>query len=155
MNYETITIGEFLIIGISLRTNNSNGNSQEDIGNLWTRFFGENLIAKIPNKISDEIYCMYTDYESDYTGDYTTILGCKVSSLDNIPDDFVGKTISPSTYRKYKAIGKIPESVGSVWMHIWQSGLSIDRTYQADFDVYGVKSQNGDNSEVDVYLSVK
>ena len=37
------------IIGISVRTTNQNEQAMQDIGNLWQRFFSEQLLAKIPN----------------------------------------------------------------------------------------------------------
>ena len=154
MNYEKVTLEPFYVIGISIRTNNSGGTLQQDIASLWNRFFSPNIADQIPNKVNHEIYSVYTDYESDYTGYYTTVLGCRVSSLENIPAGFMGVTIPQSAYRKYKAIGNIPDSVASVWSNIWQSGPTINRTYTADFDVYGEKSQLGDQSEVDVFISV-
>ena len=151
MNYETITIGGFSIIGVAIHTTNQNGQSQKDIAELWSRFMGQGLIAQIPNKASNEIYCTYTEYESDFTGAYTTILGCKVTSLDEIPEGFVGKEISEATYKHYKAKGALPDCVGKVWGEIWQSGM--DRKYITDFDVYGEKSLNPHNAEVDIYVS--
>ena len=81
-------------------------------------------------------------------------MNCKVSSLDKIPNGFTGKHIPQSEYRNYKVVGKVPDSVGKVWMHIWQNDSEINWKYTADFDVYGGQSQNGDNSKVDIYLLV-
>ena len=73
-------IESFKIIGISVRTTNEGGKSSADLGKLWERFYKENVSSKIPGKISDDIYSVYTDYESYYKGSYTTIIGCKVNS---------------------------------------------------------------------------
>lgn len=158
MNYKIIELEEFYIIGISVRTTNQNSQAQQDIAELWERFMGQNLISQIPNKSNNDIYCMYTDYESDYMGMYTTILGCRVNSIDNIPEEFTAKQVPSCTYRVYNAIGQIPDSVATVWGEIWQSEANetakIDRRYLADFDVYGEKSQNPRQPEVDIYLSV-
>lgn len=70
----------FKIIGISIRTTNQNNQSQEDLGKLWGQFFRENVFEKIPYKISEDIYSIYTDYQSDYTEGYTTLIGVPVSS---------------------------------------------------------------------------
>lgn len=159
MNYQVVEQEEFDIVGIAVRTTNRNGQAQQDIAGLWERFMGENIIEQIPNKQSNDVYCMYTDYESDYMGAYTTILGCKVSSVDNLPEGFTAKHIPASKYRKYIATGQIPASVGTVWGEIWQSeadeATKIDRRYLADFDVYGVKAYNPQQPEVDIYLSIK
>jgi predicted transcriptional regulator YdeE len=152
MTYETIELEKFNIIGISVRTTNQNGQSQKDIGELWGKFMGQGLAAKIPDKESHDIYCMYTDYESDANGPYTTILGCKVSSLENIPEGFTGRTIPTTRYHMYRTKGNIPDCVVQVWQHIWES--PIKRKYVADFEVYGEKAVNPENAEVHTYLSV-
>jgi len=60
-----MTLNKFNIIGISVRTTNQNNKSAEDIGKLWEQFYRENLSAKIPNKTSNNIYAIYTDYKGD------------------------------------------------------------------------------------------
>lgn len=64
------------IIGLAVRTTNANGQSAEDLGKLWGQFMSE-VAFKIPNAISEEIIAIYTDYESDYQGSYTAIMGRK------------------------------------------------------------------------------
>jgi predicted transcriptional regulator YdeE len=153
MKYNTKELPPFYIIGISVRTTNQNNQSQKDIGELWGRFMNDKIADKIPNKESNDIYCMYTDYESDYKGPYTTILGCKVSSLANIPVGFVGKVIPATKYQVYTSTGKLPNCVISTWMEIWKS--VTNRKYIADFEVYGDKAQNPANVEVETFVSVK
>ncbi len=149
----TLEIEEFKVIGISVSTINKNRQSQNDIGNLWDKFMGQNLIEQIPNKLTHEIYCIYTDYENDFNGRYTTIIGCKVNSFENIPNGLIALTIPTTKYQVYKSIGKLPECVVMTWNNIWQS--NIDRKYIADFDVYGQKAQNPEHAEVDTYVSMK
>lgn len=151
MNYENVTAEKFTIAGIAVRTINKDGRSQQDIGELWNRFTSQNIFAQIPDKESNDIYCMYTDYESDFTGEYTTILGCKVTSCDRLPEGFVTKEIPKITYKHYKATGEIPFCVGKVWNDIWQSG--VERKYIADFDVYGEKMTDPKNATVDIFVS--
>ncbi|PSR54683.1 AraC family transcriptional regulator [Adhaeribacter arboris] len=152
MVFETVPIHPFYIIGISVRTTNQNGQAQADIGELWGRFLSQNLISQIPNKESNVIYCVYTDYESDYQGPYTTILGCRVSSLEAIPPGFTGITIPAATYQVYTSQGKLPECVGQTWNYIWQNAQN--RKYSADFDVYDSQSQTPESATVKTYLSV-
>ena len=142
----------FHIIGISVRTTNQEGKSQKDIGELFGNFFQNRLIEKIPNRETDDIYCMYTEYENDFNGLYTTIIGCKVTSLEDIPSGFIGKAIPTTKYLVYTSVGKLPESVGKTWGEIWQS--DINRSYVADFDVYGQKSVDPENAEVETYISI-
>jgi predicted transcriptional regulator YdeE len=142
----------FNIIGISVRTNNSVGG--KDIGNLWGKFMGEEIFEKIPHKTSYDVYGIYTDYESDHTGDYTAIVGCHVSSLEDIPEGMIGITIPKSNYEIFTAKGKMPECVYGEWTGIWEN-KAIERAYVADFEVYGTKSQNPADAEVDIFISVK
>lgn len=152
-NSKTIELNYFSIVGISARTTNQNGRSQADIGRLWQKFIGENLIAKIPEKASSEIYCVYTDYESDFNGAYTIIIGCRVNSTNMIPEGFEKKDIQKGKYLKIESNGKLPDCVVQSWTAIWQS--AIDRAYLADFDLYGAGCEDPQNATVDIYLSVK
>lgn len=147
-------IEQFSVIGISIRTSNENEQAGQDIPALWNKFLTENIAEKIPNKTDNNVYCIYTDYEKDYTKPYTTILGCKVNSLDTIPNEMTGKTIDEGNYVRHIAKGSILQGiVFNEWTKIWNSDLA--RTYTADFEVYGEKAQNPDNAEVDIYVSVR
>jgi predicted transcriptional regulator YdeE len=147
-------IQKFSVIGISVRTTNENGQAGQDISALWNTFMTEGIAEKIPNKMDSSIYCIYTEYEKDHTKPYTTILGCKVANLDTIPAEMVGKTIEEVTYTKHIAKGNIFQGiVFNEWTKIWNSDL--DRTFTADFEVYGEKAQNPENAEVDIFIAVK
>lgn len=148
------TIQKFYIVGISVRTTNENAQATQDIPALWNRFMTEEIARQIPNKIDDVVYCVYTDYEKDYTKPYTTILGCKVDNLDNIPPGMVGKSIGEGMYTQYTAKGNMLQgSVFNAWTKIWNSDLN--RAYTADFEVYDERTHNPENAEVDIYIAVK
>lgn len=150
------TIPQFHVIGISTRTANANGKAAKDIEALWGRFWNEEIQKQIPNRVSEEIYAVYTDYESDFTGLYTTIIGLPVSSLESIPEGFVGLTIETASYRKFVSKGKMPESVFNTWLEIWgDKELNSKRAYKADFTIHGKKYYDGDNAEVETFISVK
>ncbi|QGK76286.1 GyrI-like domain-containing protein [Flavobacterium sp. SLB02] len=147
-------IQKFSVIGISVRTTNENGKSGEDIPALWNKFMSEEIQRKIPNKVSEDIFCIYTDYEKDHTKPYTTILGCKVESLDVVPENMIGKTIESANYEELIAKGNLAEGlVYNKWLEIWNSDL--DRSFTADFEVYGEKTQNPENAEVDIYIALQ
>ena len=144
-------LSTFQIVGIGIRTNNQR--ASQDLGGLWGKFISQNISRKIPNKDSDEIFSIYTDYESDHSGDYTTIIGYRVNSLENIPAGMVSKEILSTDYQVFTAKGKFPEAVQQTWGKIWNSNL--ERSYQTDFEVYGAKSQNMNDAEVEIFISVK
>lgn len=150
----TQTIQKFNVIGVSVRTTNENGQAEQDTPALWGTFMSEGVLQKIPNKIDDTIYCMYTDYEKDQTKPYTIILGCEVSSLDDIPEGMVGKTIETGNYAKYIAKGNMMQGIAQDrWEEIWKDS-DLPRAYKADFDVYD-QAQNPENGEVAIFVSVK
>ncbi len=150
------TIQKFNVIGISTRTVNTNGQSAIDIEALWQKFWTNDIQAEIPNKISNDIYAIYTDYESDFTGLYTTMIGVVVNNLEDIPLGMVGLTIETDTYQEIFSKGKMPEAIGKTWVGIWKdTELNAKRAYKADFTIHGEKYYHGENAEVVTYLSIK
>lgn len=146
-------IPSFYLIGISIRTTNENQQAAQDIPALWQRFMENNMASEIPHKLSDELYCVYTEYEKDYTRPYTTVLGCKVSSLDQIPEGMSGWQIPESDYQIFRASGKQDEPfVLNEWMRIWDS--EIKRRYTADFEIYGAEAHHPEQAKVDIYISI-
>ncbi len=147
-------IENFNIIGIETQTSNESGKAAVDLGKLWEQFYVENIPSKIPNKTSEEVYSIYTDYESDYTGKYTCIIGLKVDSIDTIPEGLVGRNFKGGSYQKFVAKGQMPHAVLESWQEIWKLDKELNRKYTADFEVYGVKAQKGDDSEVEIYIEI-
>jgi predicted transcriptional regulator YdeE len=49
----------------------------------------------------------------------------------------------------------MPGAVINTWKEIWANDQTLNRAYQSDFEVYGSKSQNGQDSEVDIYIGLK
>jgi len=152
---DKVQIDPFKIIGISVKTTNENGQSMTDMGQLWDRFYSKDILSTIPNKTSGEIYSIYTDYQTDYKGAYTAIIGCKVNSLDSIPEGLIGREFSGGQYMQYIAKGKIPDTVVNKWKEIWNKDNELNRKYTADFEVYGQKSQDQENAEVDIYIATE
>ena len=144
MDFTITHFPAFNIAGLTIRTANAGGRAIRDIGALWQQFIAQGILQTIPNRHSDDIYCMYTEYEKDANAPYTVILGCRVNALDGLPAGITGKEIGENTYRLYTSATQ--DSVVTTWVHIWQS--EIDRAYEADFDVY---KQDG---SVGTYLSV-
>lgn len=147
-------IESFNVMGIKVRTAND-GNAGTDLPNLWAKFMGEQIKEKIPNKVSDAIYCLYTNYDGDHTQPYDAILGCKVSSTEDIPEGMVVHNIEATNGAKFLAKGSLikGEAVINTWFKIWKAGL--DRTFTTDFEVYDERSSDMENAEVDIYISIK
>ncbi|MDY3530330.1 GyrI-like domain-containing protein, partial [Riemerella anatipestifer] len=139
----------FKVIGISIRTTNKDNKSKEDLGKLWGQFYAENIFEKIPNKVSDEIFSIYTDYKSNYTEEYTAIIGVPVSTLNEIPNGLVGREFEAENFQKFVAKGEMPNAVMNTWIDIWNRDEELNRKYTYDFEVYGENSQKGQDSEVE------
>ena len=151
----TTQLEAFKVIGISVRTTNQNGQATKDIPFLWNKFFEESISEKIPNKLSDELYCVYTHYEKDHTKPYTTILGYKVKSDEPVPEGMVARSIDAAHYKIVKASGKMSEGfVFKEWQNIWNETTELNRSFTSDFEIYGIRSQDPENAEVDIYISV-
>lgn len=151
MNYSIEHQSEKFFIGMELRTNNEECSwampAHKD------KFFKENIVSKIPNKTNGNILALYTDYEGDHTKPYSWILGCEVSSLDQIPEGLVGKIIPESKYAIFTTQGEFPQGLISAWQNIWESDLP--RSYTSDFEVYRSDFDPQRNPEVKVYIAIE
>lgn len=148
-------VNGFKIVGLSVRTTNKDNQAQRDLKCLWEQFFLENLLDKIPTKMSDEIVVVYTDYKSDYKEDYLAIIGARVSTFDGIPSGVFKREFQAENFKKYIARGVLPNAVMETWSSIWENDNKLNRRYSYDFEIYGTKSQNGENSEVEIYIATK
>ena len=146
-------INSLKIIGLSVRTTNKDNQSAQDIGKLWGQFYAENLLEKIPDKVSNDIYSIYTDYKSNYQDEYTTIIGVQVNNLNSIPAGCVGWEFPNENFKVFTAKGQMPKAIMDTWFSIWQQDDELQRKYTYDFERYTGKSQNGENSEVDIYIA--
>ncbi|AZB10919.1 AraC family transcriptional regulator [Chryseobacterium sp. G0162] len=149
-----VKIEPFKVIGIAVRTTNENEQAAKDIPVLWEKLMQENILEKIPNKIDNTVYSIYTEYEKDHTKPYTTLLGCKVENLDHIPEGMIGKSFEGGNYVKFTAKGNLAEGlVINEWFKIWN--MDLDRMFTADFEMYGEKAQNPADAEIDILIAVE
>jgi len=148
-------IKEFKLIGLALetKTTNENGQSSIDCGKLWQKFTEGKYVDRIPDKLADDIFAVYYNYEGDHTKPFSYFLGCQVKTIENIPEDMEYLVIPDGKYQVFTAIGKMPDCVAKAWNDIWISG--IERAYRFDFEVYSEKSRDWNNAEVEILLSVK
>ena len=145
----------FKLIGISLgkKTNNAEGQSVQDIGGLWQRFEKEQIFDKIPNKLDFEVVAVYHSYEGDHTNPFAYFIGCRVADDVEVPSDLESLRVDAGNYQLFVAKGKMPDCIGEAWSNIWIEAK--DRAYTADYEVYGEKSQDWSNAEVDIFISIR
>jgi len=156
-----VKLQEFSVIGIQARTGNADEMTGDGaIPKQWTRFFKEGIADKIPNKVDSTIYAVYTGYASDRNGEYDFIIGMKVSSVSDVPPGMVAKKVPRGKYAVVtSAKGQVAQVVPQAWQRVWgledNKQLGGARAYKADFEVYDQRSQNPQDSQVDLYVGLK
>ncbi len=155
-NYQITTIDkEILIAGATIRTTNANGKSIKDHTDFWKRFYEENIMSKIPNIIDPNYaYGVYTNYETDYTGEYDFTIGYEVNSTDNIPNDITVIRIPIRNYALFEIKEPIDlyKKIGMLWKCIWSA--DIKRKYAIDFEIYDNSSIFTVNPNVKIFISI-
>lgn len=150
----TAKLASFKVIGLYKRTSNDPGVGEKDFPAVWGEFMANDTMNKIPNKSSNNIYAIYTEYEGDKTQPYTFILGCMVDSLAEIPSGMKGVEIEAGEYNKRTVRGDLTKGVlvYNAWLDIWKENLN--RSYKADFEVYDERAMNPKDAVVDIYVSI-
>lgn len=145
---------EFKLVGLKLnkKTTNQNNQSSKDCGNLWQKFETEKVMDRIPEKLSDEVFAVYFDYEKDENSPFSYFIGCKVASATEAPAGLEELNIPAQSYQKFTAKGKMTGCVTDTWKEIWNQDIA--RKFGYDFEVYDERSQDWNDAEVDIYLSV-
>jgi predicted transcriptional regulator YdeE len=88
MSYLEKIIPEMSIVGIELRTDNSEAGIKK-LGSHWQRFYADQILQHIPNRKNDDIVALYTDYEGNHTKPYSFILGTEVTEANTAPEGMV------------------------------------------------------------------
>ncbi len=150
----------FTVVGIAARTSNEREMTPDGvIGKQWGRLMQEGLLAKIPNKADKAMVAVYTDYASDKNGEYTYVLGARVTSDADVPSGMVAKKIPAGRYAVFTTEkGAAAKVVPEEWMRINslpKSAVGGDRVYGADFEIYDERAVDPQNSQVDVYVGIK
>jgi predicted transcriptional regulator YdeE len=151
---EKSQITNFKLVGLKLedKTTNENNQSSRDCGNLWQKFEKDKIFDLIPNKLSNEIYAVYFDYEKDETRPFSYFIGCKVDDNSQTPNNLESLEIPSQIYAKVTAKGVMTGCITDAWKRIWDS--EIQRKFGFDFEVYDERSQDWNDAELDIYVSI-
>ncbi|KAF3361773.1 hypothetical protein PHSC3_001663 [Chlamydiales bacterium STE3] len=153
-DYKIVKKPSIILVGIECRTSNAPEAGPHDIPKHWEKFYGEDILNRIPNKVSNEVIALYCDYMGDQTQPYSLVIGCPVSSQDDVPEGMVAKIIPAGFYAVFRAIGEHPKNLIKTWGHIWQQA-DLKRTYTGDYEVYGDKFVSRSPQEVEVFVAVQ
>lgn len=162
---KTVTpLAEIKLVGITTRTNSAHvfesDPSTNKIAATVQKYFHGGLAEKINSrKNPGTTYCVYTNYENDFNGDYTYFIGEAVNSFEGVSEGFETLTIPAQNYAKFtNQPGPMPAACINMWQNIWKmspSDLSGERAYIADFEVYDDRSVDHNKVILDIYIGIK
>lgn len=160
MNPRAVQQDGFAVVGIAVRTSNAEQMTEaRPIGKQWERLFKEGVLAAIPNKADGNILALYSEYASDKDGEYTYLLGARVTNVENAPAGMVVKNVPAGRYAVFTSErGPVQKVVVEMWRRVWEtpkSALGGDRTYKTDFELYDQRAKNPADSVVDLYVAVR
>ncbi len=160
MNPKVMQKEAFTVVGISIRTSNAKEMTADGvIGKQWGRFMQEGMLAKIPNKADSTMVAAYTDYASDHDGEYTYVLGARVTSDAEVPAGMVAQKIPAGKFAMFTSEkGPAPKVVPELWMKINslpKTAVGGDRVYRADFEIYDERATDPQNLQMDAYVGIK
>jgi len=160
MSPQVSQVQGFTVVGITGRTNNANEMTPSGIiGKLWGRLMQENLLTKIPDRVDENIVAVYTDYASDKDGDYTFVIGAKVSQDSEIPAGMIGTKVATGKYADFTSErGPANRVVPELWQTINSLAKNVpggDRVYHSDFEVYDQRARNPQDAIVDVFVGIR
>jgi len=150
---EKIKKNNFMLVGLKLenKTTNENNQASTDCGNLWQQFEREKIFELIPNKLTNEVFAVYFDYEKDETKPFSYFIGCKVDKDTETPEGLNELQLPAQNYLKVTAKGVMTGCITKAWQKIWNS--DIKRRFAFDFEVYGERSKDWNDAELDIYVS--
>lgn len=161
MQKNPVQLPEIKLMGIITRTNNASemDPSTAKISSTVQKYFQNSLSEKIISRTKPgTTYGAYTEYESDFTGDYTYFIGEEVTSFDKIPEEFSTISIPAQNYTRFtNGPGSMPDVCINAWQEIWgmtSKDLGGERKYLADFEIYDERAHDHRNTILDIYIGI-
>ncbi|EAG9190645.1 TPA: effector binding domain-containing protein [Listeria monocytogenes] len=119
------------IFGKKIRVNNDNFSP---IAELW----GDVMV----DKPAGDIFVVYSNYASDYKGDYDLLVGTKDW------DEEKSVLIKAGDYLVFSVDNASHKGVEETWQKIWARDSELKRAYKTDFEWYHT------SGEIDIYISI-
>ena len=142
-------IKKLMIAGISEVTNNETEMGEESgkIAALWENYFEKDIYKKTFDKSnSDFMYGVYSDYESDASGNYKVTVGVEVTKAKN------AIVIEDKKYLVFTKKGELPMVVVELWEEIWEhfeKNSEYERAFEIDFE------KDAKEDEIEIFVSIK
>lgn len=160
MKTYTVTKPKLMLTGVSVRTTNAEEAGPDGrLPKLWESYFNSKVAAISGIKNPNDIYALYTDYESDATGAYTTLIGHETAGAPAQDGNlFETKSIPESKYLVFQTTsGPANEVVAQAWQEIWSyfEDSPEVRTYKGDFELYDTRNYDPANTQIEIYIAIE
>lgn len=129
------------VIGIELRTTNLQ--AMQSIPPHWGRFTQEGVLARIDQRVNDEVFAVYTHFENagnNNTGLYSLVIGAAVPASAPVPAGMVRVVIPASPRIAFAVPAGRFDLVGPGWLAVWAQS-DLPKTFVAEYEHY---QANGD-----------
>ena len=152
---------ELFIVGIEARTTAAKEMSAQGvIPQQWQKFMQEGVLQKIRNKADQNIYAVVTDFADKRYGEYSVVIGARVTDKSQVPVGLVLKTIPAGKYAIFQTDkGPARQVVPAAWQKIADSEdkgeLGFTRTYKADYELFDGQAMDPQNLQAELHVGVK
>jgi predicted transcriptional regulator YdeE len=143
---------DLVVAGPYIRT--SFDRAANDIGAFWERFISDGFIAKLG--VNDTIYAVYTEYEGDFRGAYTMVLGTRVADNSPLAAGMKRVTIPHGRFARLPFAGDPKSVVSSAWGFVngaWDR--KNERRYSVDFETYSLSSFRDGYVEGEIWIGMR
>ncbi|HEY1380783.1 MAG TPA: GyrI-like domain-containing protein [Gemmataceae bacterium] len=128
----------FVVAGVAARTCNADETdpARAKLPALWGRFAADPAVRSLGGPPVG----VYTEYESDAAGMYTTVAGVRVAGAADAPSGLRVVTVPAGEYLVFRSEGAVPECVIRGWQAVWQyfaEHPSPGRAFRTDAELYG------------------
>jgi predicted transcriptional regulator YdeE len=132
----------FRLAGVRLRTSNSDPDA---IAAHWRRALSAGLPTCVAGRASDDVVCVYADYESDHRGPYTMWLGAELAPGAAALERLETLEVPGASFTEFEAAGPQPAGVVAAWTAIWGMPRErLTRAFRADVERWTPRAMRGD-----------
>lgn len=154
---------EMLLAGLQVRTSlkKESDPSTAVIYEVIQDYYNQFINEKTPHRKNPKtLICAYTNYESDYKGEFDYFVGEEVTSFDELPENICQLTVPNQKYLKFDTeVGALEKVLPEKWREIWDKegveDVAYIRSYGVDLEVYDRRALNPAEAQVDIFVSVK
>lgn len=127
----------FTVLGYGIRTDGDA--SVSDIPTLWKTVLADDLLARVPGRLTDDVYAVYANLEHAGRGSggwFTFLIGVAVDPATTIPEGMTMLSVPASQRLGFS----VPSDAPSRVLEAWQAAWSYDNAHKAfvcEYERYG------------------